>query len=101
MGMTNSISTEKTAGRSGDAPPRSLASQGDSGDPRAWSSIPYYFFRAGMQAGFVTHTMDLTDPRYARRRLAWNLLAPLRLERPGGYQYSRDAARRMWARMPE
>jgi glycosyltransferase involved in cell wall biosynthesis len=79
---------------------RTLACLGDSGDIRAWSNIPYYLFQAASKAGFLTHTADLIDPAYRRRRLLWLLAAPLRLERPAGYQYSRASARRMWERLP-
>ena len=76
--------------------PRSLACHGDSGDIRTWSNIPYYLFRAASKTGFLTHTMNLLDPRYKSRRLRWLLRAPLRGERPGGYQGSRRGVRRMW-----
>jgi glycosyltransferase involved in cell wall biosynthesis len=40
------------------------------------------------------------DRGYRNHRLLWSLLAPLRFERPGGYQYSRTAIERMWALVP-
>jgi glycosyltransferase involved in cell wall biosynthesis len=81
--------------------PRSIASQGDSGNVNAWSGIPHFLFQAASKTGFLTNTLDLRDPNYSRRKLPWNLLAPLRLEGPGGYQYSRDALEHMWERVPE
>ena len=80
--------------------PRSLACHGNAADVRAWSNIPYYFFGAGQRAGFLTDALDTMDPAYSRRRLRWSLAAPLRLERPGGYQYSRTSVRRMWEQVP-
>lgn len=80
--------------------PRSLACLGDSGDIHTWSNIPYYLFRAAWRVGFLTDTMDLIDPRYKSRRLRWLLRAPLRRERPGGYQWSRLGVRRMWEQAP-
>lgn len=80
--------------------PRSLVCLGDSGDIATWSNTPYFLFRAASEAGFLTHTMNLVDPAYRARRLAWLLRAPLRLERPGGYQWSRSAVQRMWEQVP-
>lgn len=81
--------------------PRSLACLGDSADIRAWSGIPYYLFHAGRDAGFFTHSLDLMDPRYRQRRMAWTLGNLARLRRAGGYQYSPESVRRMWERVPE
>lgn len=74
---------------------------GNSGDINCWSGTPYFLFQAAQRTGLLTNTLDLRDPNYRRRRGIWNLLAPLRLERPGGYQYSRDAQERMWECVPE
>jgi glycosyltransferase involved in cell wall biosynthesis len=81
--------------------PRSLACLGNSGDIRTWSNIPYFFFQAASKIGFLTNTLDLMPPRYASQRRRWSLLAPLRLQRPGGYQYSRENLEAMWERVPE
>jgi len=81
--------------------PRSIVCHGNSGDVNAWSGIAYHLFQAARPSGFLTNTLDLNDPEYRRRRLAWNLLAPLRFERPGGYQYSPGAIEQMWERVPE
>lgn len=83
-----------------DAMPRTLACLGDTGDIRTWSNTPYFLFQAASSAGFLTDTADLFDPAYRRRRLLWLLAAVGRLEKPGGYQYSRGAALRMWERLP-
>lgn len=83
-----------------DSLPRSLASQGNAGDINAWSGTSYFFFNAARRIGFLTHALDLTDPTYPRRRLLWHATAPLRLERPGGYQYSRVAMERIWDLVP-
>lgn len=81
--------------------PRSLACLGDSADIRAWSGIPYYLFHAGRDAGFFTNSLDLMDPRYRQRRMAWALGNLARFRRAGGYQYSPESVRRMWERVPE
>ncbi len=82
------------------AMPRSLACLGDTGDIRTWSNIPHFLFQAARHAGFLTHTMDLLEPAYRRRRLIWLMGALGRFERPGGYQYTRASVRRMWERVP-
>jgi glycosyltransferase involved in cell wall biosynthesis len=80
--------------------PRSLACHGNAADINAWSSIPYFLFHAAKPRGFLTDALDLTDPAYRRRRLSWSAMAPLRLERAGGYQYSPAAIEHMWQRVP-
>lgn len=80
---------------------RSLACLGDSGDIRTWSNIPYFFFRAASKIGFLTNTLDLMPQRYASHRRRWTLGMAMRLQRPGGYQYSRENLERMWHRVPE
>ncbi len=81
--------------------PRSLACLGDSGDIRTWSNIPYFFFKAASKIGFLTNTLDLMPAKYGSKRRRWSLLAPLRLQRPGGYQYSRENLEAMWECVPE
>ncbi|HTL28936.1 MAG TPA: glycosyltransferase family 4 protein [Tepidisphaeraceae bacterium] len=80
---------------------RGLACLGNAADIRTWSNIPYFFFKAAAKIGFLTHALDLMPENYSKRRLRWNLLAPLRLQKPGGYQYSRSNIERMWQRVPE
>jgi glycosyltransferase involved in cell wall biosynthesis len=93
------MSLPKPPGKPTDAP-RALACQGNSGDINAWSNIPYFLFHAARKVGFLTDTLDLTDPAYRRHRLAWSAMAPLRFEGVGGYQYSPAAVNRMWDRVP-
>lgn len=81
--------------------PRSLACLGDAGDIRTWSNIPYFFFKAASKIGFLTNTLNLMPANYASKRRRWSLLAPLRLQRPGGYQYSRENLEAMWECVPE
>ena len=81
--------------------PRSLACMGNSQDIGTWSNIPYFFFQAAVRRGFLTHALNLDVPTYKCKRIWWNLLAPFRLESPGGYQYSRAAADLLWQRVPE
>ena len=84
----------------GSAAPRTLAILGDTGNIKTWSSTPFHLFQAASRAGFLTHTTDLLDPAYRRHRMLWLAGAACRLERPGGYQYSRASALRMWERLP-
>jgi glycosyltransferase involved in cell wall biosynthesis len=81
--------------------PRSLAVLGNAADIRTWSNIPYFFFKAASKVGFLTHALDLMPPNYRRDRMRWSMLAPLRLQRPGGYQYSRQNLEAMWQCVPE
>jgi glycosyltransferase involved in cell wall biosynthesis len=80
---------------------RSLAVLGDASDIRTWSNIPYFFFKAASKIGFLTHALDLMPPKYRQQRMRWSMLRPLRLQRPGGYQYSRENVEAMWACVPE
>jgi glycosyltransferase involved in cell wall biosynthesis len=80
---------------------RSLAVLGDASDIRTWSNIPYFFFKAASKIGFLTHALDLMPPNYRRDRMRWSMLRPLHLQRPGGYQYSRENVEAMWECVPE
>jgi glycosyltransferase involved in cell wall biosynthesis len=80
---------------------RSLAVLGNAADIRTWSNIPYFFFKAASKIGFLTHALDLMPPNYRRDRMRWSMLRPLRLQRPGGYQYSRENLEAMWQCVPE
>lgn len=80
---------------------RSVAVFGNANDIRAWSNIPYFFSNAGKRAGFITHALDLTDPRYKQRRLWWRLKTVAKLRRPKDYMLSRDALDSHWNLIPE
>jgi glycosyltransferase involved in cell wall biosynthesis len=70
---------------------RAVAAIGDPNDINCWSNIPYFFLQAGKRAGFLDYGIPLNPGRQKYRRIAWNLAAPLRWERPGGFQYTRWA----------
>lgn len=76
-----------------------LAAVGDANDPRTWSGIPYHFLLAAREAGLVDEGLPLTyeGPGWRARRLAWNALRPMTLDRPGGFQYSPTFLERLWA----
>lgn len=70
---------------------RAVAVVGDPNDINCWSNIPYFFLQAGKQADFFQTGLALNPRRQKPQRLLWNLAAPLRAERPGGFQYTRHA----------
>ncbi len=79
---------------------RCLACLGNAGDPATWSGTQYYFFQAARKAGFLDVALDLRPERMRGRRVLWNLLAPFRLERPGGYQYTDGFLSRLYEQVP-
>ncbi|WP_017719606.1 glycosyltransferase family 4 protein [Kamptonema formosum] len=70
---------------------RAVAAIGDPNDINCWSNIPYFFLQAGKRADFLNTGLALNPKRQKPQRLLWNLAAPLRGERPGGFQYTRRA----------
>ena len=70
---------------------RSVAVVGNSNDINCWSNIPYFFLQAGKRAGFFHTGLALNPKRQKPHRLLWNVVAPLRGERLGGFQYTRYA----------
>lgn len=76
-----------------------LAAVGDANDPRTWSGIPYHFLLAARDAGLVDEGLPLAyeGAAWRARRLAWNAVRPMLLERPGGFQYSPTFLERLWA----
>ena len=69
---------------------RALAVLGDPEDINCWSNIPYFFLRAGKRADFFQLGVPLDIRRLRLPRLLWNARAPLRMERMGGFQYTRQ-----------
>jgi glycosyltransferase involved in cell wall biosynthesis len=70
---------------------RVLAVVGDPNDINCWSNIPYFFLQAGKRGGFIDNGLPLVPNRQTVQKLIWNLASPLRMERPGGFQYTRHA----------
>ena len=70
---------------------RAVAAMGNSNDINCWSNIPYFFLKAGREQGFLNLGLPLEPKRQKTERLFWNLVAPFRRERPGGFQYTRHA----------
>jgi glycosyltransferase involved in cell wall biosynthesis len=70
---------------------------GDPGDLRTLSNIPHFFLKAGLRNGLLHERVVLHPERLRGRRLVWNGLRPLLLNRPRGWQYTRQYAERIWA----
>ena len=79
---------------------RSVVAIGDVTDPRCWSGIPYFFWKAAAKAGFATGAgqVPLQFARWPRRR--WALGRILSGRRPSGYQYSEAFLDRAEAFLP-
>ena len=76
---------------------RALVANGDVNSGATWSGIPWFFLQAGIAAGLFRGGVTLDPHSLRTRRLLWNALRPLTLQRPGGYQYSRDYLERLWS----
>jgi glycosyltransferase involved in cell wall biosynthesis len=79
---------------------RAVFAIGDVTDPRCWSGIPYYFWKAAAAAGFATGAaqLPLEGTRWPRRR--WALRRLLTGHRPAGFQYSQAFLDRAEAMLP-
>ncbi|MFQ5567344.1 MAG: hypothetical protein ACE5EU_13405, partial [Paracoccaceae bacterium] len=75
-----------------------LAAVGDANNPHTWSGIPYHLLLAGRAAGLFDAglALDAAGVAWAGRRIGWNLARAVRLERPGGFQYSPAFLERLW-----
>ena len=76
---------------------RALVAYGDVNRISTWGGIPYFFLQAGRQNGLFQAGIELHPERFRYRRLFWNALRPLTLNRPRGFQYSRAYLRDVWA----
>ena len=75
---------------------RALVAYGDANSVTTWSGIPYFFLQAGRRGGLFTAGVRLHPERFRPRRLVWNALRPLTLDRPGGFMYTRDHLEALW-----
>lgn len=75
---------------------RALVANGDVNLVSTWSGIPYFFLQAGLKNGLFAGGVSLEPTRLRARRLLWNATRPLRLNRPGGFQYSLDYLAPLW-----
>jgi glycosyltransferase involved in cell wall biosynthesis len=75
-----------------------LAAVGDVNSPATWSGIPFHFLCAARRRGLIDVGLPLAIDgwQWRARRIAWNAARPLRLDRPGGYQYSVGFLERLW-----
>jgi glycosyltransferase involved in cell wall biosynthesis len=69
---------------------RVLTCIGDATSIDTWSSIPYYFLRAGRRAGFFQGGWAVHPRRLRLHRAWWNMRRLVRTGWPAGYQYSRS-----------
>src|SRR5688572_26261813 len=76
---------------------RALIAYGDANRIGTWNGTPYFFLQAGLRNGLFQAGIALAPERFRNRRLLWNALRPLTLERPGGSMYSRPYLRALWA----
>jgi glycosyltransferase involved in cell wall biosynthesis len=76
---------------------RALVAYGDTNSGGTFSGIPYFFLRAGRRIGLFRGGVTLRPQRFRRRRVLWNALRPLTLDRPRGFMYSRAHLNALWA----
>src|SRR5438552_15356894 len=76
-----------------------VAAVGDANHPGTYNGLPYYLLKAGRKQGALDEglALNVSGGIWKARRVVWNLLRPLQLERPGGYQYSPSFLRALWA----
>lgn len=80
---------------------RALVGNGDVNDPGLWGGHPFFFLRAGRRNGLFEGGVIIHRERLRYRRLLWNALRPVLLQRHGGFQYSRSFRYRAWAERSE
>ena len=66
---------------------RALVAYGDTNGLDTFSGIPYFFLQAGRRIGLFRAGVTLRPERFRRRRMMWNALRPLTLDRPRGFMY--------------
>ena len=76
---------------------RVLTVIGDSNRIGTWSGIPYFFLQAGREQGFLSAGLPLRPEALRRRRLIWHLARVVHGTRPGGFQYTEDFLRPLFA----
>jgi glycosyltransferase involved in cell wall biosynthesis len=76
---------------------RALVAYGDVNRVDTWGGHPYFFLQAGRRNGLFQAGIALHPERFRHRRLLWNALRPLTLDRPRGFMYSRAHLRALWA----
>ena len=64
---------------------RALVAYGDANSVETFSGIPYFFLQAGRRIGLFRAGVALRPERFRRRRLLWNAVRPLTLDRPRGF----------------
>jgi glycosyltransferase involved in cell wall biosynthesis len=75
---------------------RAVVAYGDVNSVGTWGGIPYHFLQAGRRNGLFQGGVAVHPERFRYRRLLWNALRPLTLNRPRGFQYSRAYLRDVW-----
>jgi len=67
---------------------RGVATVGNVEDVRAWSGIPFHFWKASKAVGFASEAWQLNLARVRLQRYAWNIWQLLCFRGLGGFQYS-------------
>jgi glycosyltransferase involved in cell wall biosynthesis len=67
---------------------RTVSALGDVSDVNTWSSIPYFFYKAGEKAGIFDAPWTLKTNQFKVSRFFWNAYSFLTTGDYGGYQYS-------------
>jgi glycosyltransferase involved in cell wall biosynthesis len=79
-----------------ESPERVLAVIGDAEDLATWSTIPFFFLRAGRRHRFLRRGLRLQPSRLRWHRLLWNARQLVSGRGSGGFQYSSRFLRRLY-----
>jgi glycosyltransferase involved in cell wall biosynthesis len=76
---------------------RALVAFDDVNRVSTWGGIPYFFLQSGRRNGLFQAGVAVHPDRFRRQRLRWNAVRALTLDRPGGFHYSLEYLRDLWA----
>ena len=76
---------------------RALVAFDDVNRVSTWGGIPYFFLQSGRRTGLLQAGVGIHPERFRYRRLLWNAVRALTLDRPRGFQYSRKYLHDVWA----
>jgi len=78
----------------------SIAAVGDVTDPQTWSGTAWHFWQALHKLGIETTPWQVNPGRLKTDRVLWNARQALRLNGPGGYQFSDTFLKEMETQVP-